>query len=103
MAVSKRVSGKKAELDQTSIGQSNGISGATATLTDVTLDGDVQFFASSPARALQESLILSLEADRLFDSVTNRWSARRSLAFIVAASALLWLGIIAGIAALLGS
>lgn len=101
MAVSKRVSGKKAALDQTSVGQSDEVSEAKATLTDVTLDGDVQFLASSPARILQESLILSLEAGPLSSSDSTRWSARRSFAFIAAASALLWLAIGTGVAALL--
>lgn len=51
--------------------------------------------SDSPARMLQEQLVSTFEGDpRSIDLPPDRWSARRTLLFVVSASGLLW-GLIA--------
>ena len=74
---------------------------AGAPLQAATAAFEPQGWASSPARDLQEQLSLAFTepADVPAD---EKWSARRSLVFMVGASALLWGAIIGGVALLLG-
>ncbi len=102
MAVSKRTIGEPAELNPTSPGRPGNVPGAPPSLTNISADSELAFDTPSPARYLQESLIQSLEAAPATSVDITRWSTRRSLAFIIAASALLWLAIAAGIASLAG-
>lgn len=55
----------------------------------------------SPARALQAELEASWREEDGLAAVPGRWSNRKSLAFMVGASALLWAGIAGGIGLLL--
>lgn len=55
----------------------------------------------SPARALQAGLEASWREEDGLVAVPGRWSNRKSLAFMVGASALLWAGIIGGVGLLL--
>lgn len=102
MAVSKRIPGEPGGLDGTASGQTGSTASSQPALTRITPDSDPLLSAPSPARHLQESLVRSLEALPASSGDDARWSARRSLAFIVAASALLWLSFISGVTALLG-
>lgn len=103
MAVSRRIPGEPAGLDGAASGETGKTAPSQPALSQITPDTDPLLCAPSPARHLQESLVRSLEAVPATTSDSGRWSARRSLAFIVAASALLWLGIISGVTALLGA
>lgn len=51
----------------------------------------------SPARALQAELEASWREEDGLAAIPGRWSNRKSLAFMVGASALLWAGIIGGV------
>ena len=55
----------------------------------------------SPARALQEGLEASWREEDRLAPISGRWSGRRSMVFIVGASALLWAGLIGGASLLL--
>ncbi|MFN3513194.1 MAG: hypothetical protein ACK41C_09130 [Phenylobacterium sp.] len=59
--------------------------------------------APSPARALQEGLAATWREDDRLAPIPGRWSARRSFVFIAGSSALLWAGIIGGVAYLLNN
>ncbi|RAK60774.1 hypothetical protein DJ021_13640 [Phenylobacterium hankyongense] len=51
--------------------------------------------ADSPARRLQENL------ERSWGEAQPRWSARRTLGFVIATNTLLWAGLIYGLRALI--
>jgi hypothetical protein len=51
--------------------------------------------AESPARRLQENL------ERSWGEAQPRWSARRTLGFVITTNALLWAGLIYGVRALI--
>ncbi len=57
----------------------------------------------SPARALQAELAASWREEDGLVSVPGQWSGRRSMAFIVGSSALLWAAIIGGASYLLSN
>ncbi len=61
-----------------------------------------QGWASSPARDLQQQLNQAFgdTADQI--EIEGKWSARRSMVFVVGASTVLWAAIIGGVALLLG-
>ena len=60
-----------------------------------------QGWAGSPARDLQEQLNQAFgdSADEI--EIEGKWSARRSMVFVVGASTVLWAAIIGGVALLL--
>jgi hypothetical protein len=55
----------------------------------------------SPARALQAELEASWREEDGLAPIPGRWSNRKSIAFMVGASTLLWAGIIGGVGLLL--
>lgn len=58
------------------------------------LASDATEFAAAPSPALALQKHLAQRAVTLSDTDIQKWSARRSLALIVSASAALWLGIL---------
>lgn len=91
MAVSKRVPGKPAaHEDPLTAMPAKGLADAAA-LADLRLETDLPPFPPSPARDLQETLSRSLEVQPTENLLSERWSVRRTTAFLLATNGSFWL------------